>query len=448
RLCVKGLLLGAAAFLLAGLLSVAVVGLLEWIAYKQHGVYLIYNDPTYVLAFVGLTFVASASIYAWFGAKTRPLDLLAGSLGWSLIALILLEWKIPMGSYMAAWPLLFASAGLMVWLQLPSGDPDPGAPRPPAPWESPLPLAVLMVSALPGFLMVGPGVQSAMYMGTSILGVVYLPFVVLLVGLLAPQIIFIMRALAGMGRTPVQRCWFPALVGAASLIVYLAGLGTNGLSATKPRMNGVSYELDLDTNRAFWISNDRQLDEWTSQFFPPGMAKPDPDPKGPRWKAPAPVASIQGPQLEVMADRVVAGTREIRLRLTSPRQVPEAGLRVAPPTEVLSAAVNGSPIEGGKDWSVQFGVFPRSGAIELTLKVASANGGEPLTIAVEEKTFDLRAAPPFRPRPDYMIPRPNTIDWFESSRLPSDCMYVTRTFKFPAPPEATSQAPGGMPPGT
>ncbi|MDD2762537.1 MAG: M20/M25/M40 family metallo-hydrolase [Opitutaceae bacterium] len=436
RLCGKGLLLGAAAFLLAVLLSVAVVGLLAWIAYKQHGVYMIYNDLTYVLAFLGVTFVVSASVYVLFGAKARPLDLLAGSLVWSLIALILLEWKVPMGSYMIAWPLLFASAGLMAWFQLPPREPDPGAPRLPAPWESPLPLAMLMASALPGFLMVGPGVQSALYMGTSILGVVYMPFVVLLVSLLAPQIIFIMRALAGIGHAPVQRCWFPALVGAASLIVYLVGLGTNGFSAVKPKMNGVSYELDLDANQAFWISNDRQLDEWTSQFFPLDTAKPDPGKPGPRWRAPAPVAPIQGPQLDVIADRMVAGARELKLRLTSPRKVPEASLRVAPPTEVLSAAVNGSAVEGGKDWSVQFGVLPRSGVIELSLTVIPAG---PLVMAVEEKTFDLRAAPPFRPRPSYMIPRPNTIDWFESSRLPSDCTYVTRTFQFPAPPEAISQ---------
>ncbi len=133
-----------------------------------------------------------------------------------------------------------------------------------------------------------------------------------------------------------------------------------------------------------------------------------------------------------MEDTVASGVRTTRLRITSPRKVPELELSILGPAQVLSVAVDGREITGAEGkLTLHFDVFPRSGSVELVIK-SKPDGA--LEVRVQETSYSLAEAPRFRPRPANMIRRPNTLDWFEGNDLHGDFIYVSRTFHFPSTP--------------
>jgi hypothetical protein len=194
--------------------------------------------------------------------------------------------------------------------------------------------------------------------------------------------------------------------------------------------------VDLDSHKASWASGDKALDSWTAQFFKSGekgtLEEVFPGRQTRYFKAEAPVADIAGPQVDKLEDTVAPGVRTTRLRLASPRKVPEMELTLSGPERILSVAVDGHEISGDKgNLTLHFDAFPRSGSVELVIK--STPDAE-LGMRVQEISYSLAEAPSFQPRPAYMIRRPNTLDWFEGNDLHGDFIYVTRTFHFPSTP--------------
>src|SRR5208283_3607427 len=128
--------------------------------------------------------------------------------------------------------------------------------------------------------------------------------------------------------------------------------GTNGFSPAQPRENGVCYALNLDSHKACWASGERALDSWTAQFFKSSekgtLDEVFPGLQTRYFKAEAPVADIAGPQVDKLEDTVASGVRTSRLRLTSPRKVPEMELTLSGPERILSVAVDGHEISGDK----------------------------------------------------------------------------------------------------
>jgi hypothetical protein len=425
------ILAGVGAVFVASLVVALSTGVLVWLAYSLWGIYLLYNAPFYAVSLVVVTVAIMLGVEAWFSRRFSVLGLAAGALVWWLASVVLLEKLLPRGSYFAAWPLLFGSAGLMLWCRLP-----------PTATQSARPLALMTAFVMPVLLTVGPGLQSLMLSCTVLPSPVFLPLLVLMLGTLVPQLVF-----------AAQRCGrlLSAAMAAAGLATFGIGLGTNSPSASRPTMNGMSYHLDLDRQEAFWICRDRRLDEWTSQFFQTNSTKtsnevlpsrarfrsgPGPkteesgrDGERPFWRGPAPLVPVAEPALEVVGDQATNGARQLTLRLTSPRKVPRVHLAIPAPVQVLEATVNGKPLEGGKSgWSLDYTVFPRSGVAELDLKVVAP---EELKITVTETSYELPDVPGIRPRPPHMIPRPNTLDWFEGVHY-DPCMAVVKTFTIPA----------------
>src|ERR1043166_117680 len=425
------ILAGVGAVFVASLVVALSTGVLVWLAYSLWGIYLLYNAPFYAVSLVVVTVAIMLGVEAWFSRRFSVLGLAAGALVWWLASVVLLEKLLPRGSYFAAWPLLFGSAGLMLWCRLP-----------PTATQSARPLALMTAFVMPVLLTVGPGLQSLMLSCTVLPSPVFLPLLVLMLGTLVPQLVF-----------AAQRCGrlLSAAMAAAGLATFGIGLGTNSPSASRPTMNGMSYHLDLDRQEAFWICRDRRLDEWTSQFFQTNSTKtsnevlpsrarfrsgPGPkteesgrDGERPFWRGPAPLVPVAEPALEVVGDQATNGARQLTLRLTSPRKVPRVHLAIPAPVQVLEATVNGKPLEGGKSgWSLDYTVFPRSGVAELDLKVVAP---EELKIRVTETSYELPDVPGIRPRPPHMIPRPNTLDWFEGVHY-DPCMAVVKTFTIPA----------------
>jgi hypothetical protein len=67
--------------------------------------------------------------------------------------------------------------------------------------------------------------------------------------------------------------------------------------------------------------------------------------------------------------------------------------------------------------------------LRLTIDASVA---EPVRIRMMEDTFTLPELTTlgYRPRPEWMIPKPNTLDWWEDNHQESHHTYVTKTFSF------------------
>jgi len=412
QLTLGGLFAGVGVFALCALACAVVVALLSGFAFLIHGHYLLYNNSLYGAAFGLIALCIALLLYAGFSKGIRLQNLAAGAhVSW-LILLVFMETFMPGGSYIVLWPLLFSTVGLGLLFLSSSAAPLPA-------WR----VAVLALFAVPGILLFVPSLIAFLATLTILFTFALAVFLVLLVGLLIPQLNLVV--------TP-NRWWLSVLAGVLGVMVFVVALATNGASPSKPRYDCLSYGLDLDAGRAFWLSNDKAPDEWTAQFFPPGTERaPIPEfihgHDGEYLKAPAPVARLDGPKVEVIRDGVANGKRDIVLRIDSPQNASKLRFYVTSDTEVFSANVFGKDVGGRKRrWGQGLNLFPHEG-IEAALKV---DPSEPLLLKVIEQFFGLPPLPGIRPRPDHLITEPNTtLDWHRPLR--SEHTFVTRTFTFP-----------------
>src|SRR5690606_36512977 len=179
------------------------------------------------------------------------------------------------------------------------------------------------------------------------------------------------------------------------------------------KLSSVSYGIDYDANQAYWLSPDPAPDEWTRQFFDARAPRQDYAEFKKRggglvMKAVAPIAAeYPGPELSVLRDTTNEGTRELVIRVASPAHAAQLELRMVSDTPVLESSVFGQTIRGNEHgWRVRFNVFPKEGA-ELTLRVPA---DAPVQLRAREEFYGLPDIPGFEPRPDYMIPTPNTVN--------------------------------------
>jgi len=425
RMSLVGLLAGAVAFLGCALAASLITLLLLALVFGPADLLTFYRSgmtelrdlrPLYHNDLYGLAFALGAlgSFGALFNLMRRRigmLNLAGGALAWWGVLLGLLQTGLPGGSYFATWPALFGALQLLILFAVP-----------PEKSVAATTVAGLTALTLPAIFLLVPAyrylLSSVLIMSSPVLVLI----VVLLGGLLIPQLELIAR---------VRRWWLPALAGAAALALVGTGLATNGVSASRPAFNCLVYGLDRDAGKAFWMSSDDAPDEWTAQFFPPGTPRADvteffPNFPRPCLKAPAPVATLAGAEVRVSADSLQNGRRRLSLHISSSDHAPSLKLTVTSDTEILATSVFDRPLSRGRrGWELSFKVFPQDGA-ELVLELAP---DAPLTLRVVEQHFGLPDLPGVPPRPEYLICEPNTMHHQHS--IGSDQMLVIRTFRFP-----------------
>ncbi len=369
------------------------------LTYKWFYVYLTYNGAWYLWAFIA---AALGLVFAACGVAAGRIDannlLGAGLLPW-LIALVGLQRILPAASYAAAWPLILGAAAL-------SGST--------LSWLRTRPNALLLFQtalALPVLLILVPGIQALYYMGP---GFTIIPCAMLAIVAAA---IFAPAMLALAGRRGMHASL--GLIGAAAVLV-VVGWATNGYAPDKPKMSSLTYGLNLDAQKALWMSSDTVPDAYTSQFFQAGCTFGPvkdvlPDRDDACLTAPAPIAPIEAPQVHAVQDLTDGERRTVTLRYVSPDKAESARLVILAPQHVHAARADGfgELRTGTGEWTLHIPVMPRSGEITLTLTV---DAGQPLVVRLEEDAFRLFdvSGLGFRARPADHIPKPNTLDWWES----------------------------------
>ena len=189
RLSLRGALFGWLA-LLPGLVGGPLVALAAWqgarALHPEYGAPFVqsetYNSHAYLAGFVALTLAVTAAGYVLARRRSSSGALAVGALAWWLALLGLTSVALPGASFLFAWPLLASFLALGWWFAVADGDGGPGRA---AVW---LGVAVLAAGALPGIGLHAPLVPAlAAAAGPDAFGSLMV-LVVLLVGLLLPQL--------------------------------------------------------------------------------------------------------------------------------------------------------------------------------------------------------------------------------------------------------------------
>lgn len=334
-------------------------------------------------------------------------NLATGALIWFLLLLIISHIYFPGGSYLLVWPLLFALIAWVLRFTLPADK---------------LSLTKLCliatICAAPGVILIVPLLyQLFVAMGVSQTSLIVIP-VTLLLGLLVINFELITNSF---------RWLLPAAATLAAVCFIVVALLQPAYSQQHPRSNELFYVLNADTGKAVWASSGPRPDEWTSQFLSPD-AKAAPLNDLP-WlnyaflQQPAPVANEAAPEIKVLDDQVQDQTRRIQLRVSSAREA--ATLFIYSDTEISDASINGQPLikqENAPAWGkgevLVYSAPPREG-VELLLQIKVS---EPLNVKVVDRTFDFPENITVRPRPNYIVPSPNSY---------SDTTLISRGYSLP-----------------
>ena len=242
-----------------------------------------------------------------------------------------------------------------------------------------------------------------------------------------------------------RRWSVPAALGLFAIAMIVKGNAASSFDASRPHPDSIFYFADTDRARARWVSLDSRPDSFTAQFFQhhvhggwlpklAGLATRDtPDAfllsltrdfaslnRGRTTEGDASLISAAPPELKVLDDSTVAGTRTVRMHIASARKATIIWMSVPVGVAVLGASIDGrSPGDRVTDgWAGWYWRAPAAG-FDLTLKLATP---APFVVTVIDQTDGLpdNAGLAIKPRPADTMPTP--FLFFDSTTL------VRRTF--------------------
>ncbi len=376
-----------------------------------------YGGFYYSVAADALIFGTLWAAYALISRSIRLRNLGAGALVvWTVLTLAT-SIAMPGGSYILTWPLLFATLAMTY--------------RPVA--TDRRAAIIASVALAPGTVMLAPSF-AASGDGTILFLVLSGLMAALLFGLFIPYIEFL---------TSGRRWIVPAVLGVLAIVMFIKGNAASNFDAAQPHPDSIFYFLDADRGHARWVSLDSRPDSFTSQFFQhhvrggwlpriTGLATADtPTPslaristkyrdfahlnRGRTTEGDAPLINAPQPELKVLDDSTIAGTRTVKMHIASARGASIVWMSVPVGVTVIGSSIDGkSPGDRITDgWSGWYWHAPASG-FDLELKLAAP---APFLVTVIDQTDGLPATPDFtfKRRPAVAMPTP--FLFFDSTTL-------------------------------
>jgi peptidase M28-like protein len=319
-------------------------------------------------SFLLLGYVLLASCFAgWLLAAFRKrLNLQELSLG-GLTSAGILSWLValalPAGSYLLFWPLLLVLIGLLAAAWSNRAE-QPGAHA----------LASLAGAAM-AILLFAP--------------VAYLVYIFLTLQVITAAALAVLVALFFLIAFPLMNIALPQQQGRSAILVLAiaaiaacsVGVVLSHESGRHPRHDTLLYSMNADSSTAAWISFDRSIDRWTSQFFTQARPQRHPQPdylagmERPVLSAPAPAVGVPPPVAEVKADHKDSDVRRIRMNVRSQRQATSFFMTFTQNVRVLSMKVGGREIvpiqSSGLNLSL-FGLAPQGADLEFAIQTPGA----------------------------------------------------------------------------
>lgn len=351
-----------------------------------------YNSGYYRLGFVALTVALTSVALGLFQRRISESDLVCGTFIWWAILLVLSSVYLPGGSYLFAWPLLFAIAGTSLAIATEASG-GTKLRRSLSHCVCMIPVLVLFVP-LVEVLLIGLTISMAF--------VVMVPVVLVLVLLLTRP-----------ATTDIANRWaLPAVAATLSLVFLVAGSVTARSNSSRPIPNSIFYGLNADTGQSVWASEDVKPDDWTRQFLTNDhqrSKRPDLFPLSAQsfLNAPAPHFELSPPDLKLLDEITDQGLRRVRVLLKSTRQASAISVYEESNAEITKATINGkalipaaesAAVSRPRVWGLRYFGPPQEG-IELVLEVKSS---QPLKLRLVDQAYGLPAL--IQLRPDFMIP--------------------------------------------
>jgi hypothetical protein len=175
------------------------------------------------------------------------------------------------------------------------------------------------------------------------LGILGLPVVFALIALLFTATAPLLPAAVRAGHRGRRAGLTPALAGLTAAVA-LAALAP-ACTPDSPRPLNIVFHQDAASGQARWLVGGAlpvpaPLSR-AEPFGPPTAPFPFTPPALRAVAAPAPALAVQGPRLTLIASTTVNGRRQLRLRLTSPRGAPAAGVYVPTGAGIEEARIDG-----------------------------------------------------------------------------------------------------------
>jgi hypothetical protein len=351
----------------------------------------VYHSGIYALGFLAATLALAIVLYGFAGRRAGAYNLTLGALVPWLMFCCLSTLLLPRVSYVFTWPLLLALIGVAASMLLP--DPRGGSRA------SYVRTAILLVFGAAAITLLAPFIYLLHLALTVGLAAATAVLVVLTVGLIAGPV-----TLAG-GEGVRMPVWSSLGLSFVAASLFVAGGLLSTFDAEHPRPDSILYALDADTGEAIWATFDDETDAYTSRFVGPNAER---GPLGnflplgpPGLSERAPAMPLAAPTVEVLGDHTSGDRRTLRLRVSSPRGAKYLSLWLQsdnpgdPDTPVLSAAVDGEPVEDPTNlgpwgrWGIESRTLPADG-VELKLEVRA---GAPLRLRVVDSSDGLPDVP-------------------------------------------------------
>jgi len=376
-------------------------GVLSLLPYTQpfNGLYGADNFfMAYLLLALGLFMLLSWLVLRWL----RLFALWLGVLVLHFLLASVLWLLVPGGAFLLLFPLLFSLAGVLVLLMMGLQQAEDIGPKH---------AVVLLLAAVPAIFMLLP-IAEVVFTAFSLqmpLGTIAL--LMLLLGMLLPLLQVITRSFNWRGLPLLSL----ALLLAGGLQVFRA-VGGEKPSPERPLHSHVSYFLDADARKAYWVSAARHTDVWNEQFFPAPSQGPlteiYPHASKRYLKNRAQVAEVPAPVAQVLQDSLAGDARHLHLRLSSPRGAAHLEIMLLPqaPAAVLGVALAGEELgleplpagHAGKQslYFARLHGLPASKEVDLTLRLKP---GAPLMLYLTDQSIGLPQQLVKRPKPAYVV---------------------------------------------
>jgi hypothetical protein len=317
-----------------------------------------YNAGWYALALSLLAIAVFSWVYYFIGKRLAVQPVYYGVLAFMTILLDGMAYVIPSASYLLYIPLIFLllfaiSKSKNSWLGL--------------------------IALLPAVCLLAPVLQStfvAFGLGDK------MPFVVLGVAMLTGLCLPLFYA--GAARLPKA---LPAIAFAGCIFALGVAHGKSSFNAIHPLQTSIQYELNTDTKKARWISDDTGTDPFTKQFFTNATVEKN------SWRnrlnAPAPAVEFSAPVAVLLKDSADDTNRYVSLNFLAQRaEVVELQIKLSDSCKLLAVHYNNRPFEG----ETKFIALPGSSMAGTTIQF-SLPKTQKLMFELRDRSIGLPSLP-------------------------------------------------------
>lgn len=395
--------LGFAPFLIS-LISCGIIGFFGWkliLALYPHYAEIqqgfTYNGHWYIAFFVFLSLAITFTIYKKFTKKFfEPSFYVAPLLFWLLINVVV--FIILKGAAFFIIPVFFGLLSFFVMLRQ----------------ERPNLLAMALL-AVPAIFIFAPLIQFfPVGLGLKML-VISCVFTILLFALLWP--VFGYYKMKG---------FLSGLCLLLAVFFFIKAHSKSDFSEERKKPNSLVYYKDADANKTYWLTYDKEIDEWTQQYLgenPEDASQILGDASHNKYGTNFSYASVAPektiPDFEVILeeDSLVENSRNVRFTIVPKRNVNKIDLYIVENTTFKTLEFNGKKAIVS-DASENYRSTKNVALINYyvsendSLKVKfSVEKGIPVSFKVMEYSFDLITDPQFNisKRPNYTMPKPFVI---------------------------------------